>query len=71
MKTQKAVKGICRDCKYRWQYGEKNKVHHLYCEKRSCKIKNSNMKSCSDYEKADEKTLKMFRKLKFNNVEKK
>lgn len=71
MKTQKAVKGICRDCKYRWRYGAQNSVQHLFCEKRSSKIRNGNMKSFSDYEKADEKILKLFRKLKFSNVGKK
>lgn len=58
MKTKRAVKGVCRDCKHRWGYGMKGNAQHLFCSKDSRIVKNHNMKSCPNYEKADRETLK-------------
>lgn len=29
------VKGICKNCRYRWRYGAKGNPKHLFCQKDS------------------------------------
>lgn len=55
------VKGICKDCMYRWQWGAKGQPQHLWCTKQSRVIKNHKMQSCKDYEKTNKEQLKIIR----------
>lgn len=58
------VKGICKDCEYRWQVGAKDQPRHLYCSHVGTEriVKNLNMQSCKHYRKASEEKLKIIRK---------
>ena len=60
------IKGICKDCQHRWQLGAKDKPKHLYCNRFGGEhiVKNHNMKSCPYYQKADERTIQMIKKLR-------
>ena len=53
------IKGICKDCKHRWQLGAKGQPQHLYCSRVGSErvIKNTNMKSCPYYVRASEKEI--------------
>ena len=59
------VKGICKDCRYRWQLGAKGQAKHLYCNRVGGEhiIKNHNMQSCPYYQKASEEHLKNIRRV--------
>lgn len=59
------VKGICKDCEYRWQLGAKGQPKHLYCNRPGSGrvVKNLNMKSCPYYQKASDAKMKILRKV--------
>lgn len=54
------IKGICKDCQFRWQLGAKGKPQHLYCCRSGNEhiVKNINMQSCPHYQKASEDQMK-------------
>lgn len=62
------VKGICKDCSYRWRLGMKGNPEHLFCTKDSRIVKNPSMKSCPKYEQANAETLKHFKKCGLSGV---
>ena len=66
------VKGICKDCAYRWQWGMKGKPQHLYCNLPGKEriVKNTGMKDCPNYEVASKEHLKALaaRCLQRNNL---
>lgn len=62
------VKGICKDCRYRWRYGAKGLPEHLFCQKDSRIVKNPRMKSCRKYEQADTETLKHLKKCGLGSI---
>lgn len=66
--TKMKIKGICRDCSYRWQYGIKGNKQHLCCSKDSRIVKNPNMKSCPNYKKADIQTLKIHKRSRLGGI---
>ena len=56
------VKGICKDCKHRWQYGAKGQAQHLWCTCNGGRVvKNTNMKDCKYHEPADKVGLRYIR----------
>lgn len=57
------IKGICKDCTYRWQSGAKGQPQHLWCCYNGGRIvKNQNMKSCPHYEAATVEEIKNIRR---------
>lgn len=58
------VKGICKDCQYRWRRGADGQPQHLLCNRVGGEhiVKNPNMKSCPYYQKASEAHMKILKK---------